>query len=330
MFPEALLKGTGDDALITLALGSAALKTGLVLGGGGLAGASFHAAALAALEIDLGWDARRADVILGTSAGALTGALLRLGVSGTDLAAFVSGAPLPANHFLVRQGARLPELPPVRWQHFVPRPRPRHIRRLGSALTNPAGALFRMLPDGPVDLRPHFDFLADHVDDEWPPGDLRICAVSENDHELVVWDGRVGVHLTDAVAASSSIPGYATPVVIGDRSYVDGGLRSPTNADVLIHDDLDLALVLSPMTPDSGSNLGLTGILKQWARRRLAREVRMLRRAGTEVIVLRSPARLGRAATNPFLALHRRPRGALAEAFVSVGEQTPRLRELLG
>ncbi|HEX5911537.1 MAG TPA: hypothetical protein VFY54_00240, partial [Rubrobacter sp.] len=131
------------------------MKTGLVLGGGGLAGASFHAAALATLEIDLGWDARTASVVLGTSAGALTGALLRLGVSGTDLAAFVSGAPLPSNHFLVRQGARLPDLPTVRWQHFVPWPHPGQIRRLGSALENPAGALFRMLPDGAVDLRPH-------------------------------------------------------------------------------------------------------------------------------------------------------------------------------
>lgn len=306
------------------------MKTGLILGGGGLAGASFHAAALAALEIDLGWDARRADVIVGTSAGALTGALLRLGVSGTDLAAFVSGAPLPANHFLVRQGVRLPELPTVRWQHFVPRPRLRHIRRLGSALMSPASALLRMLPDGQVDLRPYFDFLEDHVGDEWPPGDLRICAVSEDDHELVVWSGGGGVHLTDAIVASSSIPGYATAVVIGDRSYVDGGLRSPTNADVLIHDNLDLALVLSPMTPDSGSNLGVTGILKRWAGRRLVREVRMLRREGTEVIVLRSPAALGRAATNPFVSLHKRPRGAVAEAFLSVGEQTPRLRELLG
>ena len=306
------------------------MKTGLVLGGGGLAGASFHAAALAALEIDLGWDARGADVILGTSAGALTGALLRLGVSGTDLAALVSGAPLPAKHFLVRHGVHLPELPAMRWQHFVPRPLPRHIRRLGGALTNPASALFRMLPDGQVDLRPYFDFLEDHLGDEWPPGDLRICAVSEDDHELVVWGGAGGVHLTDAIVASSSIPGYATAVVIGDRSYVDGGVRSPTNADVLIHDNLDLALVLSPMTPDSGSNLGLTGILKRWAGRRLAREVRMLRRAGTEVIVLRSPAALGRAATNPFVSLHKRPRGAVAEAFLSVGEQTPRLRELLG
>ena len=320
-----LNKGKEGDALIALALACAALKTGLVLGGGGLAGVSFHAAALAALEIDLGWDARKADVIVGTSAGALTGALLRLGVCGSDLAAFVSGAPLPANHFFVRRGVRLPDLPPVRWQHFVPWPHSRQIRRLGSALRNPASALFRMLPDGPVDLKPHFDFIGE----EWPSSDLRICAVSEDDHELVVWGGGGGVHLTDAIVASSSIPGYATPVVIGDRSYVDGGLRSPTNADVLIHDDLDLALVLSPMTPDSGSNLGLTGVLKRWAGRRLAGEVRMMRRAGTEVIVLRSPAALGRAATNPFVSLHKRPRGAVAEAFLSVGEQTPLLGELL-
>src|SRR6478672_1884140 len=68
-------------------------RVGLVLGGGGAVGAAYHAGALAALEHDLGWDARNADVILGTSAGSLVGALLRLGVPATDLAALTVGAP---------------------------------------------------------------------------------------------------------------------------------------------------------------------------------------------------------------------------------------------
>jgi hypothetical protein len=50
-----------------------------VLGGGGLAGQAYHAAVLAALEHDLGWDPRTAAVIVGTSAGAITGAYFGTG-----------------------------------------------------------------------------------------------------------------------------------------------------------------------------------------------------------------------------------------------------------
>ena len=39
---------------------------------------------LAALEESLGWDPRRADVIVGTSAGSITGATLRAGLSAAD------------------------------------------------------------------------------------------------------------------------------------------------------------------------------------------------------------------------------------------------------
>src|SRR3954447_25611621 len=83
----------------------AAPRVGLVLGAGGVAGLSFHAGVLSALEVDLGWDAREAAVIVGTSAGALAGGLLRAGVSATDLAAGIAGAPGVAEHPSVRDGS---------------------------------------------------------------------------------------------------------------------------------------------------------------------------------------------------------------------------------
>ena len=55
--------------------------------------------------------------------------------------------------------------------------------------------------------------------------------------------GRPGAPHTDvatAVGASSAIPGYFAPVTIHGRRYVDGGVHSPTNADVLRREDLDL------------------------------------------------------------------------------------------
>jgi predicted acylesterase/phospholipase RssA len=97
------------------------LGVGLVLGGGGLRGAVFHAAALSALEIDLGGDARTADVVVGTSAGAVMGLLLRLGISATDLAAMVSDVPQHAEHELIANGTiKTLELPDQRWRTFLP------------------------------------------------------------------------------------------------------------------------------------------------------------------------------------------------------------------
>ena len=45
-------------------------------------------------EHDFGFDPRTADMIVGTSAGSITGTLLRLGVKAEDLAAWTVKAPL--------------------------------------------------------------------------------------------------------------------------------------------------------------------------------------------------------------------------------------------
>src|ERR1700728_1635598 len=66
---------------------------GLVLGAGGVAGQAYHAGVLSALQRETGWDPRQATVIVGTSAGSVTGAALRVGVPATDLAASLYGVP---------------------------------------------------------------------------------------------------------------------------------------------------------------------------------------------------------------------------------------------
>ena len=72
-------------------------RVGLVLGGGGIAGMAFHAGVLLVLHHDLGWDARGADVVVGTSAGSIVGASLRAGVAPEDLAAWATDAtPTPS------------------------------------------------------------------------------------------------------------------------------------------------------------------------------------------------------------------------------------------
>ena len=66
-------------------------SVGLVLGAGGVVGGAYHAGALAALAETAGWDARDAEVIVGTSAGSIAAAALRAGLSGPRSARALDG-----------------------------------------------------------------------------------------------------------------------------------------------------------------------------------------------------------------------------------------------
>ncbi|MCU1693436.1 MAG: putative esterase of the alpha-beta hydrolase superfamily, partial [Frankiales bacterium] len=138
--------------------------------------------------------------------------------------------------------------------------------------------------------------------DAWPDRDLRVCAVRVRDARRVVFgtgDAPV-VDVATAVAASCAIPAYFAPVQVGADRYVDGGVHSPTNADVLLPDRLDLVLVLSPMTLAKGAGRPADLPLRLAVGRYLATEVRRLRRSGTRVVVVQPTARdLAVMGTNP-------------------------------
>jgi len=268
-------------------------KIGLVLGAGGIVGQAYHAGVLAALAEETGWDPRTADVIVGSSAGSVTGAVLRLGGSAPDLAAFASDRALsPEGEALFGAfGPRERDFPPfdlstiVRgWRAPSPRAALRALRRPWAV--RPASATVTMLPAGRVDITAHTSVLDAHVDGSgWPDG-LRVCAVRRSDGRRVVI-GRPGApeaSLGLAVAASCAIPGYFAPVRIGGHEYVDGGAHSPTNADVLVRDRLDLVVVLSPMSARGGRARTPDGLMRLAAHRALRREVAELRAAGTEVL----------------------------------------------
>src|SRR5690348_4393392 len=69
-------------------------RTAVVLGGGGLSGEAFEAGVLTALHEATGFDAREADLIVGTSAGSQVGASLRFGLAPADLKAYIAEEPL--------------------------------------------------------------------------------------------------------------------------------------------------------------------------------------------------------------------------------------------
>ena len=67
---------------------------------------------------------------------------------------------------------------------------------------------------------------------DWPAKMLKVTAVDAQTGEFVVFDSAGDVGLVDAVGASCAVPGVWPPVTIGDRRFVDGGVRSVANADL--------------------------------------------------------------------------------------------------
>jgi NTE family protein len=269
-------------------------KVGLVLGAGGTVGAAYHAGALAALQHDLDWDARDAAVVVGTSAGSIVGSLLRLGVPPTDLAALTVGA--PTRQTIPELAASLlerPVFPPVTLRHLMRIPRlPTPSMMVGLAqrtmkIRNVSpGALSMLLPEGRERLIPHLEFLDALVGPTWSAASLRICAVRRKNWHRHVFDPATGeAPLSAMIGASCAVPGYFAGVRINGDTYLDGGVVSATNADVLVKHGIDLAIVVSPMTGHA-SWLSPLGLMRRQCRVTLDRELRSLERHGIPSVVI--------------------------------------------
>jgi NTE family protein len=268
---------------------------GLVLGAGGVVGQAYQAGVLAALEREVGWDPRRANVIVGTSAGSVTGAALRVGIRATDLAATTYGV-RPSR----KGGALLERILP---SDSGPLPTP-NIRSLLRPWSLPSTALmmrtarrplaFRpevaamtLVPRGQIDITERAHGLDAFMGDHWPPG-LRICAVRRSDGARVVFgrEGAPHARVAEAVLASCAIPGYFRPIVIEGHEYVDGGVHSITNADVLRAENLDIVIIVSSMSASHGNAYGADGLIRRRVHRRMEHEVARLEANGVAVIRL--------------------------------------------
>ncbi|MDQ1519488.1 MAG: hypothetical protein QOI55_561 [Actinomycetota bacterium] len=274
-------------------------RIGLVLGAGGVVGHAFHAGVLAALEDTVGWDARDAEVVVGTSAGSVVGALLRAGFRATDIAARATDTPMSpeadrlaarADHVRGSVGpipSRAPRAPVMgmsapgallraAWRPWRVRP-----GTLAAAMLPAGGVPTELVAAG---LRPLFD--------GWPQRDFWVNAVRLDDGKRVTF-GRdiLGVDVATAVAASCAIPGFFQPVTVDGTRYVDGGTHSPTNADLVAGLGLDHVVVSSPMSI-AGNRLRITADqpMRRVARLTLAREVARVRRRGTRVLVFQPTA----------------------------------------
>lgn len=309
---------------------------GLVLGGGGAAGVAYHCGALLALGWDLGWDARAADTVVGTSAGSIVGALLAVGVSAADLAAWTVGAETGGDHRDLLAALRALEegLPPFRTRSLAHVPRLPSLGVVRSAFDGPAAltraAMAAMLPAGRVDMARLVDGIP-ALADVAIPDRLRVCATRQHDGRRTVFaagDGAPG--LGPAVAASCAIPAYFSPVRCAGCSYVDGGLRSTTNADVLTGAHLDAVVVVAPMSAAS-ARPAVGSPLRWMVRRQVDAEARALQAVGTTVVRI-EPGRRAQGAMGLNLMEAGRAGDVLRAAFVETGKQVAHsgLGQLLG
>ncbi len=232
-------------------------RVALVLGSGGMAGGAFHAGVLKALHDVGGIDPRQTDIIVGTSAGALTGALIGAGVSADDVFRRETGKPLSAEGAATitaarkRIGARErptagmggPAAPEIA-THFAFQP----------WRVAPGAVAAGLLPRGDVSTDPIAALVDGLYDDgsalgAWPNRpELKVVTVSLSTGRRVIFGSDSETPLGAAVAASCSVPGVFAPVTIEGTEYFDGGVHSSDNVDVLARHDADVVIVSSPMS----------------------------------------------------------------------------------
>jgi NTE family protein len=195
----------------------------LVIGGGGPTGIAWEvglAAGLAAAGVDV----TRADFILGTSAGSVVGAQLASGIEAQALAqihmAFSrekakqpAPGPAPTIDALLAYMARIPR---------DTEPTPSVMVEMGKL-----ALLSKTIPE--AEFVAHFAGMFGPTR-EWPER-FACSSVNAGDGVFKLWTRADGVALERAVAASCSVPGIYPPVAIKDSLWVDGGVRSWTNAD---------------------------------------------------------------------------------------------------
>lgn len=256
----------------------------LALAGGGVIGGMYEVGALTALEERLNGSGRGFDVYVGCSAGSVVASLLANGVRATDLYRILDeDRPDPLNF--------------TRHAVFASDSVRRACGRFGqmlwvfgkNALKGVRGSIPDMLARAERDLPAGFfslgalerfmreAFAARGLSNSFADLErtLLIPAIDLDRAERVVF-GAGELHdvpISQAIAASSAIPGFFEPYPIAGRDYVDGGVGFSGHADLAAAAGANVVVVIHPLVPslpegDLGTmrSRGLYSIMEQASR----------------------------------------------------------------
>lgn len=204
-------------------------------------------AALLALQMATGWAPDAADVVVGTSAGAFAASIVRSQALSLDS--------------IVKPGERQEDVADrIRsWVYRKSRLRGvgRWMRRGIVPSIRQPGLTAVLGAPGRYDAAGIGDWVAEQAPEvaaAWPERPTVIVAYDLEERRRVAFGtlNAPDVTLRDAVAASSAVPIVFSPYEIKGKSYVDGGVVSGTNADLVLGNPqpLDLLLVLAPMAAE--------------------------------------------------------------------------------
>jgi NTE family protein len=269
----------------------------LVLAGGGVAGIAWELGMLDGLR-QHGIDVTDADLVVGTSAGSTVGAQVATGQLDRAVAAQRDDqtAEIQVDIDLDQLRARFADL--AVGASSVAEALAR-IGRMALDTDTVREAVRRAVVEARLPVH------------EWPDRRLVLVAVDAVDGTMVVFDRQSGVPLVDAVAASCAVPGVWPPATIDGRRYIDGGVRSFTNADLAA--GCDRVLVLIPVE------------LLGPAQEQFERELEGL--GVTPTLVVRADrASLDTIGANPLDPKRRRP--ALEAAIAQSAAEAAAVREL--
>ena len=282
------------------------MKVGLVLGAGGVLGGAWHTGALHALARETEWDPASAEFIVGTSAGSLIGSLVAAGVPPWFMVAHSHGESFeglsgpdgrPARDADRSGGASF------RLHRGVPALGPGSLRMAVTTLSNPLRhtplqLLAGWAPAGLVSTDSIKDTVRRAVPGRWADHPNFWAVATDYATGKRVPFGRLdapAAELPDGVAASCAIPGFYRPVRIGSRRFVDGGVCSPSNLDLLAGRGLDLVICLNPLSSRTGSTgFGPLDRFNALGRtnngRRLGNEARKVEGYGARVVLIQPTA----------------------------------------
>ncbi|UDL96476.1 patatin-like phospholipase family protein [Lichenihabitans sp. PAMC28606] len=208
----------------------------LVLGGGGPIGIAWQLGVIAGLA-ESGVDLLQADKVIGTSAGSVVGALLCSGRPPSELyttfvevarkgehadqdIVFVAEDLAPLIQFIMRK-------PPSGYADTA------LLIEIGAyALASKTVDEQRFVAGIARLIQPQTAGLDQISSNQTWPARFACTAIDAETGLFRVWDATSGVPLDRAVASSCAVPGLYPPVTIEATRYFDGGMRSPTNADL--------------------------------------------------------------------------------------------------